>query len=83
VHLTSFLKEKRRSKLSLHINRFIDAIKAAESRGQKDFIMSMRDAKDLHADITKVLLAIQMMREKPVAQEDVIQVEIGGGSFKN
>jgi hypothetical protein len=69
--------------LSLHINRFIDAIKAAESRGQKDFIMSMRDAKDLHADITKVLLAIQMMREKPVAQEDVIQVEIGGGSFKN
>lgn len=69
--------------MSLHINRFIDAIKAAESRGQKDFIMSMRDAKDLHADITKVLLAIQMMREKPVAQEDVIQVEIGGGSFKN
>ena len=69
--------------MSLHINRFIDAIKAAESRGQKDFIMSMRDAKDLHADITKVMLAIQMMREKPVAQEDVIQVEIGGGSFKN
>lgn len=69
--------------MSLHINRFIDAIKAAESRGQKDFIMSMRDAKDLHADITKVLLAVQMMREKPVAQEDVIQVEVTGGNFKN
>lgn len=69
--------------MSLHINRFIDALKAAESRGQRDFIMSMRDAKDLHGDITKVLLAMQMMREKPVAQEDVIQVEVTGGSFKN
>jgi hypothetical protein len=69
--------------LSLHINRFIDALKVAESRGQRDFIMTMRDAKDLHADITKVLLAVQMMREKPVAQEDVIQVEVTGGNFKN
>ncbi len=69
--------------MSLHINRFIDALKVAESRGQRDFIMSMRDAKDLHGDITKVLLAMQMMREKPVAQEDVIQVEVTGGNFKN
>ena len=69
--------------MSLHINRFIDALKVAESRGQRDFIMSMRDAKDLHADITKVLLAVQMLREKPVAQDDVVQVEVTGGSFKN
>ena len=69
--------------MSLHINRFIDALKVAESRGQRDFIMSMRDAKDLHGDITKILLAVQMMREKPVAQEDVIQVEVTGGTFKN
>ena len=44
--------------MSLHINRFIDSVKAHEARGQRDFIMPMKDAKDLHADITKLLLAV-------------------------
>ena len=39
--------------MSLHINRFIDLIKAQESRGGRDVTLSLRDAKDLHADITK------------------------------
>ena len=69
--------------MSLHINRFIDNIKASESRGQKDFIMPMRDAKDLHSDITKLLLAIEMLRSKQAAELEVIEVEITGGSFKN
>ena len=68
--------------MSLHINRFIDNLKAAESRSQKDFIMPMRDAKDLHADITKLLLAIEMLRSQ-ATQPDVIEVEITGGTFKN
>ena len=68
--------------MSLHINRFIDAVKAAESRNQKDFIMPMRDAKDLHADITKLLLALELLRSQQAAPE-VIQVEIAGGSFKS
>jgi hypothetical protein len=38
--------------MSLHINRFVDSIKAHEARGQRDFTMSLRDAKDLRADIT-------------------------------
>ena len=68
--------------MSLHINRFIDAVKAAESRNQKDFIMPMREAKDLHADITKLLLALELLRSQQAAPE-VIQLEITGGSFKS
>jgi hypothetical protein len=34
-------------KMSLHIHRFVDSVKAHEARGQKDFSMPMRDAKDL------------------------------------
>ena len=68
--------------MSLHINRFIDNLKAAESRAQKDFIMPMREAKDLHADITKLLLAVEVLRSQQSAQSEVIQVEITGGSFK-
>ena len=47
--------------MSLHINRFVDSIKAHESRGQRDFTMTMRDAKDLHSDITKLLLTLETL----------------------
>ena len=67
--------------MSMHINRFVDRIKATESRGQKDFIMSMNEARDLHADITKLLLALQQMQE-PVAQDSAtVVVEMSGGKF--
>jgi hypothetical protein len=69
--------------MSLHINRFIDAIKAAESRGQKDFTMSMRDARDLHGDITKLLLAVRILQENTVRASESVQLEVTGGSFKS
>ena len=69
--------------MSLHINRFIDSIKAAESRGQKDLIMSMRDAKDLHGDITKLLLALEQSRREQASQNEPIEVILSGGSFKS
>jgi len=71
-------------KMSLHINRFVDAIKAAESRGQRDLTMSLRDAKDLHGDITKLLLTLEGMRGQTIqAKEETITVELSGGSFKS
>lgn len=69
--------------MSLHINRFIDLIKAQESRGGKDIVMPMRDAKDLHADITKLLLVIETLRTHLDTQNEPIKVEITGGSFKS
>lgn len=68
--------------MSLHINRFVDAIKAAESRGQRDLTISLRDAKDLHSDITKLLLTLEGMRNQKTAKEETIVVEMSGGSFK-
>ena len=69
--------------MSLHINRFIDSIKAAESRGQKDVILPMRDAKDLHGDITKLLLALEQSRREQAMQNETIEVVLSGGSFKS
>jgi len=68
--------------MSLHINRFVDAIKAAESRGQRDLTMSMRDARDLHADITKLLFTLEQLRSQPAADDQMVQVELQGGTFK-
>lgn len=70
--------------MSLHIHRFVDAIKAAEARGQRDLQMTLRDAKDLHADITKLLITLEQMRKTPESSDsDVIKVELTGGSFKS
>jgi len=70
--------------MSLHINRFVDAIKAAESRGQRDLTMNLRDAKDLHGDITKLLLTLEGLRGQTTqAREETITVELSGGSFKS
>jgi hypothetical protein len=72
--------------MSLHIHRFVDAVKAAEARGQRDLQMTLRDAKDLHADITKLLITLEQMRKTPesgASTADVITVELTGGTFKN
>jgi len=68
--------------MSLHIHRFVDSIKAHEARGQRDFMMPLRDAKDLHADITKLLLTLEQMREQQTRGTEVVEVQITGGSFK-
>lgn len=70
--------------MSIHINRFIDRIKAGESRGQRDFTMTMSEAKDLHGEITKLLLTLENMRSDSTTtsqEESVIKVELTGGSF--
>ena len=69
--------------MSLHINRFIDLIKGQESRGARDIHMSLRDAKDLHADITKLLLNLHNLQQTSATaqQNNTITVEMKGGSF--
>ena len=69
--------------MSLHIHQFVDSIKAHESRGQRDFMMSLRDAKDLHADITKLLVTLEQLREQQARGADVVEVQLTGGSFKS
>jgi hypothetical protein len=69
--------------MSLHINRFVDLVKAHEARGQRDLAMPIRDAKDLHGDITKLLLAVtelqrQLLEQK---QQEVIEVNFTAGKF--
>jgi hypothetical protein len=69
--------------MSLHINRFVDSIKAHESRGQRDFVMTMREAKDLHSDITKLLLTLETLHTRNIQpKQETITVELDGGSFK-
>jgi hypothetical protein len=69
--------------MSIHLQKFVDRVRGFEARGAKDFTMSMAEAKDLHADITRLLIDLQNLREQAtITQEDqVITVEMDGGKF--
>lgn len=68
----------------IHIQKFVDRVQGYEARGQKDFIMPLKDAKDLHADITRLLITIETLREQSATapKDEVISVSMDGGSFK-
>jgi hypothetical protein len=70
--------------MSMHLQKFVDRVRGFEARGAKDFIMSMSDAKDMHADITRLLIDLQNLREQAVKfaeKEEVITVTMDGGKF--
>ena len=70
--------------MSIHLQKFVDRVRGFEARGAREFTMSMQDAKDLHADITRLLIDLQNFRESAAstpANEEVITVKMDGGSF--
>jgi hypothetical protein len=69
--------------MSIHLQKFVDRVQGNESRGLKDFTMSMTDAKALHADLTRLLIELQTLREQASVQpkEEVVTVNMDGGSF--
>ena len=69
--------------MSIHLQRFVDRVQGNESRGLKDFTMSMTDARALHADLTRLLIELQTLREQASVQpkEEVVTVNMDGGAF--
>ena len=69
--------------MSLHLQRFVDRVQGNESRGAKDFVMSMSDARAMHAELTRLLLEVNELRAAAAQkqQDEVITVEVRGASF--
>ena len=69
--------------MSLHINRFIDRVQGQDARGSRDLVMTMTEAKDLLADITRLLLDLETIRSTSIntRSEETITIKMDGGSF--
>lgn len=69
--------------MSLHLQRFIDRVQATEARGHRDIVLSIQEARDLHADLTRLLLDLETLKTSraTVPAEPVIEVKISGGQF--
>lgn len=66
---------------NLYIKKFVDRLQHFEQRGSKDFQCPLQDAKNLHIEITKLLLDLEDSRSKSQPEPEVPEVEIQGGSF--
>ena len=67
--------------MMMHINRFMDKMTVADSKQNKDLVLPMTDARGLRDDITRLLSDLYEL-SKNKNQDEVIQVEVKGGSFK-
>jgi len=65
--------------VSLHISRFVDRLKSFEARGQRDFSMPIQDARDLHADITKLLMKLE--QQTTAAAQEPMKIEVVAPKF--
>ena len=52
--------------MTIHLSKFIERVQGQQARGGRDFIMSIKDAQDLQADITRLLIELQALREHAV-----------------
>ena len=71
--------------MTIHLSKFIERVQGQQARGSRDFIMSMKDAQDLHADITRLLLELQTLRELQTtnaqSNSETITIQMDGGRF--
>lgn len=69
--------------MSIHLQRFVERLQGFEARGAKDFIMPITDAKGMHADLTRLLLELTILKEQAVSaqKDEIISIKMDGGSF--
>ena len=64
----------------INIKRFIDRVASVDSRQGKDVVIPLSEARGLRDELTKLLIdKTEELKNKP---EEVIQVQVTGGSFK-
>lgn len=68
----------------IHIKRFIDKMALMESKQSRDIVLPVTEARGLRDEISKLLSDLYELSSVKANDKsnDVIQVEIKGGSFK-
>lgn len=69
--------------MSIHLQKFIERVRANDARGGKDFVMPMKDAKGMAADLTELLLELRAFQTAILKeqQNQVLEIKIDGGKF--
>ena len=62
---------------NIYIKKFIDKLQQLQAQNAKDYIMSLHDARNLHSDISKLLLELR----DNTNDNSTVEVEIKSPSF--
>lgn len=68
----------------LYIKRFVDRLQTLEAQGTKDFVCPISDAKNLHNEITRLLVDLEALHKNTsstLQHPGNTDIEIGGGTF--
>ena len=66
----------------IFIKKFIDKISALEGKQSKDLVITMSEARGLRDDLDKLLIDNYQLLKQKDNKEEIIKVEVNGGSFK-
>lgn len=66
----------------IYIKKFIEKVSLVESRQGKDVVLPMADARGLRDELSKLLVDLYDDNKLKQKEENVIQLEVKGGSFK-
>jgi hypothetical protein len=66
----------------IQIKRFLDKVSLMDSKRSKDLVLPMSEARVLRDEIAKLLADLYELSNEGATKEEVIKVEITGGSFK-
>lgn len=68
----------------IHIKRFIEKVSITEAKQSKDVVLPIADARGLRDEVAKLLsdLYKYSVTETNEKKEEVIEIQIKGGSFK-
>ena len=68
----------------IHIKRYVDKVAVVETKMSKDVVLPIADARGLRDEISKLLADLYELRssQSVAKQDEVIQIEIKGGTFK-
>ena len=62
--------------------RSLDKMTMVESKQNKDVVLPIADARGLRDDIAKLLADLHELQQAKPNTEEIVQVEIIGGTFK-
>ena len=66
----------------LHIKRFVDKVSHLESKKTKDVVIPIAEARGLRDEIAKLLVDLNELQSKDAKKDEIIRIEVQGGTFK-
>ena len=68
--------------MTIQIKRFIDKVSIIESKQSRDVVLPISEARQLRDEIAKLLSDLHECKSNTEKSNEVIDIQVKGGSFK-